>query len=102
MNDGCLRIEASQEDLLELRAMLYQAVDDVDLTEDTEIKSGTHSEPIVVALVVALGGATLTTEVFKTVRRWMEHRERMAMIQKFGEGDAAQVMGAREIEEAAA
>jgi hypothetical protein len=69
-----LRIKASHEDLGKLKEALYAAIDDVDLQEDTELKIGQHGEPILIGLVVALGGATLTREVLRTLRHWMDER----------------------------
>lgn len=69
-----LRIEAKHEDLAVLKEALYNATDDVDLQEETELKAGQHGEPILIALVVALGGATLTKEIFLTIRHWMDDR----------------------------
>jgi hypothetical protein len=74
MPQNDLRIEASHDDLVKLKEALYTAVDDVDLQEDTELKMGQHGEPLLIGLVVALGGATLTREVLRTVRHWMDER----------------------------
>jgi hypothetical protein len=74
MHESDLRIEASHEDLAKLKEALYAAVEDVDLQEDTELRVGQHGEPLLIGLVIALGGATLTREVFKTVRHWMDQR----------------------------
>jgi hypothetical protein len=74
MEQSDLRIEANHEDLAKLKETLYAAVDDVDLQEDAELKVGQHGEPFLIALVIALGGATLTREVFRTIRHWMDER----------------------------
>ena len=74
MQQQDLRIEASHEDLVELKESLYKAIDEVDLQEDTELKVGEHGEPILTGLIVALGGATLTREVLRTIRHWMDNR----------------------------
>ena len=69
-----LRIEASHEALSDLKRALYDAVSDVDLQEDAELKMGQHGEPILIALVVALGGATLTRQILMTIRHWLDTR----------------------------
>src|SRR5208283_3271502 len=71
-----LRIKASHEDLARLKESLYEKVNEVYLQEDTELRMGQHGEPFLIAIVVALGGATLTREVLKTVRHWMDEREK--------------------------
>ena len=82
-----LRIEADSAALVELKEALYDAVKDVslqendfDLREDTQVKFGEHGEAFLVAIIVALGGAALTREVFTTIRRWMKHREIMGSL----------------------
>lgn len=72
-----LRIEAEPDDLAELKEMLVSVMDPLDLNEVTKISSGRNNEPILIGIIVALGGATLTKEVFSTIRRWMEHKEIM-------------------------
>ena len=74
MRQSDLRIEASHEDLATLKEALYKSIDDVDLQEDTELRAGEHGESFLIGLVVALGGATLTREVLRTVRYWMDER----------------------------
>jgi hypothetical protein len=79
--DSDIRIEASNEALVELKAVLYDAIDTLDLQEDTESQQGEHGEAILVSLVIALGGAKLTQEIFKTVRHWLTQREAMKKIE---------------------
>ena len=47
----------------------------IDLQEETELRAGEHGEALLIGIIVALGGATLTREIARTIRRWMEHRE---------------------------
>lgn len=91
MNNESIRIEASDAALIELREHLYEAIGTVDLTEDTQVTSGSHGEPVLVAIIVALGGATLTKEVFKTVRAWMKHRENLELIKVYRELGGASI-----------
>ena len=70
-----LLIEAKHEDLVALKEELYKSIEDVDLLEETELRAGQHGEPLLIALIIALGGATLTKEVFKTIRHWMDNRK---------------------------
>ena len=69
-----LRIKASHEDLVKLKEALYEKFPGVDLQEDTELRPGQHGEPFLIALIVALGGATLTKEVLETLRQRMDER----------------------------
>jgi hypothetical protein len=89
MSTTDLRIEASHEDLAMLKELLYESIDDVDLSEDTERHVGEHTEPVLIGLVVALGGATLTREVLRTIRHWMDKRvahDRLRTIRFYIEG----------------
>jgi len=98
MAEENVRIEASNEALIELRALLYKEVKTVDLTEDTQVTSGSHGEPVLVGIIIALGGATLTKEIFKTIRAWMKHRETHELIKVYRElGDVSDLMSAQEI-----
>ena len=74
MEQSDLRIEARHADLAGLKEALYREVPDVDLQEETELKAGEHGEALLTGVIVALGGATLTSEVFKTVRHWLDKR----------------------------
>ena len=74
MQHSDLRIEAGHKDLAALKEALYASINDVDLQEDTELRTGQHGEPLLIGLVVALGGATLTREILQTVRHWMAER----------------------------
>jgi hypothetical protein len=102
MAEESVRIEASNAALIELRELLYEAVETVDLTEDTQVTSGSHGEPVLVAIIVALGGATVTKEIFRTVRAWMKHREALELIKIYRElGDTSNLMSLDEITDAA-
>jgi len=74
MPERDLRIKANHEDLAQLKEALYATVDDIDLQEDTELRVGQHGEPLLIGLVIALGGATLTREILLTIRHWIDER----------------------------
>ncbi len=82
-----IRVEASNDDLIELKKMLYENVTDVEPIDDTEIKSGRHGEPVLVGLLIplvgALGGAVLTKEIFGTIRHWMDTRVKLEQIRLY-------------------
>ena len=81
MSEDNLYVEASPEDLAELKAILYENVKDVDVVDSTETKTGEHGEPILIALVIALGGPVITREVMKTVRHWLDVRKTRAKLE---------------------
>jgi len=73
-----LKIEAPPDDLEALRAMLRDELGDaVDVEEMGSQGIGELREPILIALVIALGGPKLTRAVAGVIDRWMTHRERL-------------------------
>jgi hypothetical protein len=74
MQETDLRIEASHEALAQLKEALYRNVNDVDIQEDAELRTGQHGESLLIGLIIALGGVTLTREVMGTIRHWLDQR----------------------------
>ncbi len=77
-----LEFEAEPDALVELHRMIEELNDSsIDVQPRTkQPMPGQLSEPITIALIVALGGPVVTQELGKVLRRWMTHRERMAII----------------------
>ena len=79
--DDDLIIEGSPEDLEALRRLLEAELGaDAAVQPVTSAQSGELREPIITALVVGLGGPVLTNAVASVIRRYLQHRERMAEI----------------------
>jgi len=77
--DDDLIIEGSPETLEQLRRLLERELGtDAAVQPVTSSQSGQLREPVLIALIVALGGPVLAREVAATIRRFMEHRETMA------------------------
>jgi len=73
-----LQIEASSEDLSRLRQMLDEELGErADVQVLSSTAPGELREPLLIGLVVALGGPVIVKGVVTIVTRWMEHRERM-------------------------
>jgi hypothetical protein len=73
-----LQIEASAEDLTLLRRMLDEELgDQADVQPLSSTAPGELREPLLIGLVVALGGPVIVKSVTTVISRWMEHREKM-------------------------
>ena len=73
-----LVLEGSPDDLEELRELLEQEFGpDAAVQPITSSEAGQLREPILIALIVALGGPVVTSELAKVIRRFLEHRETM-------------------------
>jgi len=73
-----LVVEGSPEDLEQLRELLEQEFGaNAAVQPVTSSEAGQLREPILIALVIALGGPVITREIAKVIRRFMEHREAM-------------------------
>jgi hypothetical protein len=70
-----IQIQASPDDLEDLRQFLYQEASDIELQEISSTAPGELREPILISLIVALGGPVVVTGFVEIVKRWMEHRE---------------------------
>jgi hypothetical protein len=80
VNDDLI-IEGSPEDLEALRELLEAEFGaDAAVQPVTSAQSGELREPIITALIVGLGGPVLTKAVASVIRRYLQHRERMAEI----------------------
>lgn len=79
MNDDWteFRIEGDSDDLAALKAELAKVMDPFEISEMTIPSSGQANEPLITALIIALGGATLTREVFITIRYYMDYKLKM-------------------------
>lgn len=76
--DEDLVIEGSPEDLEELRELLEKQFGaDAAVQPVTSAESGELREPVITALIVALGGPVVTQAVASVIRRYMQHKERM-------------------------
>jgi Effector Associated Constant Component 1 len=73
-----LQIEASADDLRDLRRMLEDELGDkADVLPLSSIAPGELREPLLIGLVVALGGPLVVESAATIISRWMEHRENM-------------------------
>ena len=73
-----LQIEASAEDLNLLRRMLDDELgEEADVQPLSSTAPGELREPVLIGLVVALGGPVIGKSVASVISRWMEHREKM-------------------------
>jgi len=73
-----LQIEAPAEDLAALRQMLDEEMgEEADVQPISSIAPGELREPLLIGLVVALGGSAVTKSVTAIIARWMEHREKL-------------------------
>src|SRR5262249_12009348 len=73
-----LQIEASSEDLSALRRQLEEELgEQLDVQELSSTAPGELREPVLIGLVVAMGGAAVTRGVVSVVKAWMKHREVM-------------------------
>jgi len=79
-----LKIEMQQrDDLIELHKYLLSELDDsIDLQEINEISPGFNREPLLIALVVALGGPVVTKQIVGLIKEWLRlrHKEKMAKL----------------------
>ena len=74
-----LEIEAAPEELEELRQLILNELGEkVDLQEVTSARAGELREPVLISLVVALGGPAVVTGVVSALKAWYKHREEMA------------------------
>ena len=75
-----LRIEGPPEAMQDLRSFLAQETPpdlDLDTEEITSSAPGELREPLLIGLIVALGGPRAVREVRAMIGRWLTHRERM-------------------------
>jgi hypothetical protein len=79
-----IRVQAAPDELEELRRMLIDDLgDDVELSEVASQGPGGLREPVLIGLVVALGGPRVVQAVVEVIDRWMAHRERMQGLKTF-------------------
>ena len=78
-----VRIQATPEVLADLRQFLiHEMKDDLDLQEISSVSpSGELREPLLIGLVVALGGSSIVTGFVEVVKRWMEYREKIKALE---------------------
>ena len=69
-----LKIEMPSNDLKDLRSFLLNAGDELEVEELNEITPGFNREPIVIALIVALGGPIVTQQVVSLIKEWLKVR----------------------------
>jgi hypothetical protein len=75
-----LMIEMPREDLKDLRSFLLEkGPDNLDVQDLNQISPGVQREPILIALVIALGGPVVTKQIVSLIKDWlaMKHEERM-------------------------
>ena len=76
-----LRIEMSRDDLEDLRSFLLESGgDELEVQELNEISSGFQRQPILIALVVALGGPIVTKQVVSLIKEWLRLRHEEKVI----------------------
>lgn len=73
-----LRIQAAPDDLESLRSFLYKDMGEkLELQEVSSVAPGVQREPVLIGLIVALGGQVIVEELARTIRRWMKYKETM-------------------------
>lgn len=73
-----VKIEGPNTELEDLRKFLIDELgNDIELNEISSIKPGQLGEPILISLIVALGGPTIIYGFVSAYSRWLEHRETM-------------------------
>ncbi|MGV7223659.1 MAG: hypothetical protein ACQ9MH_19290 [Nitrospinales bacterium] len=75
-----VKIEMDSDELISLRDyMLKHGSKDLEPQEIQEVSSGFLREPILISLIVALGGPVIVKEVASLIKEWMRirHEERM-------------------------
>jgi hypothetical protein len=74
-----LKIEMDRTSLLDLRAFILENSQNIDIEELNDISPGFHKEPLIIALIVALGGPVVTRQVIGLIQKWIElkHEEKM-------------------------
>jgi hypothetical protein len=75
-----LKIEMKPEDLLDLRSFLIEHSNkEINLQEITSQSAGFQREPLIIAIVVALGGPIIVKEIAGLLKEWMKikHEEKM-------------------------
>jgi len=78
-----LEIEAPPEELEELRQLILAELGEkADLQEVTSARAGELREPVLVSLVVALGGPAVVTGVVAALKAWFKHREEMEKLKQ--------------------
>jgi hypothetical protein len=71
-----LQIEAPAKDLEDLRQLLLRELGSkADLQEISSAGAGELREPILISIIVALGGPAITCGVVKIVKIWADHRK---------------------------
>lgn len=79
-----LKIEIPhREDLLDLQQfLLSNLMDEIEIQEINEISSGFNREPLLIALVIALGGPVVTKQVVGLLNEWikLKHEEKMVKL----------------------
>jgi hypothetical protein len=72
-----LKIEMDPEDLVDFRYFLLEkGSDNLDLTPIHKVTAGFQREPILIALVVALGGPVIIREFVGLAKEWLRLRAR--------------------------
>jgi hypothetical protein len=71
-----LKIEAKPESLEELRQMLESELGDgVNVQEISSSATTELREPLLIALIVAMGGPVVVKQAAGVIKRWMQHQE---------------------------
>ena len=77
-----LQIDAPPQDLEDLRQMLLkEGGGGIELQEISSAGVGELREPVLISIVVALGGPVVVKAVVDIVRKWAEHREAMRRLE---------------------
>jgi hypothetical protein len=73
-----VKVQATPEELEELRNFIFNEMgDSIDLQEIASAQPGELREPLLVAIIVALGGPAVVKGFVEVMNRWMEHREKI-------------------------
>lgn len=89
-----IKVEMPSEELAEFRNFLLEkGSEELELQEIHEVSSGFQREPILIALVVALGGPVLVTEFVSLAKEWLQlrHEEKMIKLKILSANGSKQV-----------
>jgi hypothetical protein len=84
------------EDLSDFRTFILNSSDKIDPQEIHSISAGFEKEPILISLIIALGGPVIVKELVSLTKEWisLRHHEKMMKMKieaKFTNGDSKEI-----------
>jgi hypothetical protein len=77
-----LHIDAPPQDLEDLRQMLLkEGGGRIEVQEISSAGAGELREPVLLSIIVGLGGPVVVTAVVEIIKKWAEHREAMRKLE---------------------